>query len=490
MWVNERYIDQLKKFLSNENEIDHFLEFCQMPLKKSIKINLNKISTRDFIEITSKRWWKLTKPDFEFEDKTETDLFYIDRENLEIPLGKTFLHQSWFFYIQEIAAGMSVKFLDIVENWLVLDISAAPWGKTTQIWDYLMMKNRNKPGLVVSNDVNKTRILALAHNISRMWIYNNIITSFNWFSFGKNLGEIFDAVLVDAPCSGEWTGFKSDFALSAWRIEEIKKIAGTQFQLLVSAIKATKPWGNIIFSTCTLNPIENEWNLKKILDFFGSSVELVNIEIKNKSSWIWYYNDEQILNSEDTQKVARFWPHIQKTWWFFISKIVKKDTTEKLVSKESRLYPKNPFKIDFSNSLQKKILNYLSQEFGIKTIETAHFFVSTRNQVYLVSPKFLEIKDLMHIERIWIPILKTYEDGKLLPLHGLGSILGNTASKNFVELDEIISQKYALWEEISLDEVSWWKYNSSSEFVVLKRNGYGLGVGKIVNWMIRNKYIK
>lgn len=490
MWVNERYIDQLKKFLWDDRDIDVFLKFCQMPLKKSIKINLNKISTKDFIDITSKRWWKLTKPDFVFEENNEADLFYIDRENLEIPLGKTFLHQSWFFYIQEIAAWMSVKFLDIVENWLILDMSAAPGGKSVQIWDYLMMKNKNKPWLVVSNDVSKTRILALAHNISRMGIYNNVITSFNWFSFGKNLWEIFDAVLVDAPCSGEWTGFKSDFALKAWRIEEIKKIAGTQFQLLVSAIKATKPWWNIIFSTCTLNPIENEWNLKRILEFFGDSVELVNIEIKNKSAWIWTYDGQNILHEKDTKKVARFWPHIQKTWWFFISKIIKKDSTDRFVSKESRLYPRNPFKIDFSNTLQKRISNYLNQEFGIKIIETAHFFVANRNQVYLVSPKFLEIKELMHIERIWVPILKTYEDWKLLPLHGLGSILGNLSSKNFVEVDELIAQKYALWEEIHLWEISWWKYTPSSEFIILQRNGYGVWIGKIVNWMIRNKYIK
>jgi 16S rRNA (cytosine1407-C5)-methyltransferase len=90
-------------------------------------------------------------------------------------------------------------------------------------------------------------------------------------------------VLVDAPCSGEGTGFKSDFSLKFWKKEEINKISGTQFQLLVSALKTVKPGGIVVYSTCTMNPYENEYNVKKILEFFKGAVILENVEIINKS---------------------------------------------------------------------------------------------------------------------------------------------------------------------------------------------------------------
>ena len=80
----------------------------------------------------------------------------------------------------------------------------------------------------------------MAYNVNRVGAYNIALSAFNGFSFGKNLPEFFDHVLLDAPCSGEGTGFKSETALKFWRKEEINKIKGTQFQLLISAIKTLK----------------------------------------------------------------------------------------------------------------------------------------------------------------------------------------------------------------------------------------------------------
>jgi len=107
------------------------------------------------------------------------------------------------------------------------------------------------------------------------------VTKFNGFSFGKNLPNFFDHVLLDAPCSGEGTAFKSDFALKHWKIEEINKIAGTQFQLLISAIKCTKPGGTIMYSTCTINPYENEHIIQKAKDFFAGDIEIEQIHTTN-----------------------------------------------------------------------------------------------------------------------------------------------------------------------------------------------------------------
>lgn len=492
MTISTKYIHEIWKLFDNQEDLQQFIEYCKIPLKKSIKINQHKISTKEFIEITKPRWRHLTDPWF----IKNPDVFYIDRNNTEIALWNSFFHQSWFIYIQEIAAWLPARFLDIKAWDIVLDISSAPWWKTCQIWDYLLQKtylddnnDNNVLWFVLSNDVNASRQMALFHNINRMWIYNSWITKFNWFSFGKSVGETFDHVLVDAPCSGEWTGFKSDSALKFWKKEEINKIAWTQFQLLVSAIKSTKPWWTIIFSTCTMNPIENENNIKKILEFFWTSIELEDIELLNKSLWIQTIDWNQILTENQASKVARFRPHIQKTWWFFISRFRKKDSLwEKFNPKENKLMPHNPFRIDCWKSLQKKIYEYLKYTFGIQPDPRKHLFVWTKDQIYISSPKMLEIKDKINFERIWIPILKIVHNDTFLPLHSLWTVLWNQSNKNFIEIDSQTAQDYSTNIDISIDKIIWWNHNKW--FVIIKWNWYGIGIGKIIDWYVKNKYIR
>jgi len=328
--ISEKYLEEIKKWFKSDEEFEAFLNSCQLPLKKSIKINLHRISTEIFENLTKEKWWKLTKPNFYPQDTDiPPDLFYIDRQNTDIPLWKTFLHQSGFFYIQEIAAWMAARQIwPLKGDEIVLDISSAPWWKSVQLWDYLLLKSKENslsPGIVISNDVSKIRLKALAHNLNRMWIYNSAITNFNWFAFGKNLSEFFDHVLVDAPCSGEGTWFKSDAAMKYWYPSEIKKISNTQLQLLISAIKTTKVWWSIVFSTCTMNPYENEQNVAKILEIYKDKIKLENLQLINISSWFDKFGDLELLPVSEAQKLARFWPHIQKTWWFFIAKFRKID---------------------------------------------------------------------------------------------------------------------------------------------------------------------
>jgi len=493
MAINQRYIDEIKHAFWTQEELDLFINNCKIPLKKSLKINLNKISVEKFKEITEKWGWHLTDPGFNDPKDSKTDCFYIDRDDTDTALGRTFLHLSWFFYIQEIAAWIPARFLDLKENDLVLDISAAPGWKSAQLADYLLCINKNKPWLVISNDVDKARLSALAHNINRMWTYNSAITNFNWFAFWKNLWEVFDHVLVDAPCSGEWTWFKSDAALRFWKKEEINKIAWTWFQLLVSALKSTKPWWTVVFSTCTLNPYENEENLKKIKEFFWNHVELETVEINNKSLWFEKFWELELLSSKDVQKVARFWPHIQKTWWFFISKIRKTDTFwEKINPKSNILLPKNPFKIDMSQWLQKKVQNYLKETYGIKITEDSHLFVATPSQIYITSPKLLEVKDIIQFEKMWIPILKIDERLWFLPLHGLWITLWDYATKNFVEITDKSAQEYAFGWNIPETELINMNFDKNNKqwFVILKWQNWWIWIGKYFDWFIKNKYIK
>lgn len=155
------------------------------------------------------------------------------------------MHQAGFFYMQEVAASLPSQVLNVEAGDLVLDMCAAPGGKSVQLGDRLLTADGRKPsdsiGLIVSNEVSGSRLVSLQHNLNRCGIYPTAVTSMDGIAFGTVLPEFFDKVLVDAPCSGEGTGFKSDAGTKRRREEDIQKIARLQQQLLFSAINACKP---------------------------------------------------------------------------------------------------------------------------------------------------------------------------------------------------------------------------------------------------------
>lgn len=479
MWstINQDFIDMIEPLLPDASQKDEFVVACTRPLKKSISINIDKISVEDFIELVTPRWWTLTPNKF-YEQPTT---FYIDREDTSIALGNTFLYKSGFFYIQEVAASMPAPLIDIKPWDLVLDVCAAPWGKTSQLANRLLSYKDN-PGLVIANDVAWPRIQTLAHNLNLQWCYNTWLTKFNGFMFGKHLPNFFDHVLVDAPCSGEWTGFKSDHALKFWRKEEINKIAWTQFQILVSAIKATKVWGTIVYSTCTLNPYENEQILARVIEFFQWSIELETIEkLQNTEDGINGTYDEWTF--EDGEKVKRYRPHIQKTGGFFVSKIRKvANHGEVIKPKVHKLLPKNQFKLVMNKRFQKDVAEYTEKHFWIKIDPERHFFIASKDKVYCVPPMFVKIQPHIHCEKVWVPVFKTDRLHGFRPSHCFGLIFGHLATKNVLTMTSEEIQNYTFWKDMEIETPL---ETVGNPYRILQRSN-----GKNTRWMWVTKWVE
>lgn len=484
--INQRYIDEISKLFSTPEELQAYLEACQKPLKKSLTINTAKIDREDFLNIVTPLGRTLKHPDFL--EKSPT--YYVDREDLTFPLGKTFFHQAGFFYIQEIAASMPANILDWNSNPLILDMSASPGGKTCQLAIKLLDQDRQAPGLTISNDLNKSRLLSLQHNINRMWAYNTVITNLNGTSFGKNHEEIFDAVLLDAPCSWEGTGFKSDSALKFRRQEEINKIAGTQWQLLVSALKTVKIWGSIVYSTCTLNPYENEAQISKLLKEYAGCVELEPVEIHAHDGHSTI-GEESFLTAAQAKMVKRFWPHHEKTWGFFVAKLKKtsKILTGSFAQKYGKTQKSEPVRhanqFEYHNQIQKQVRTYIEDNYGIILTHDEVFFVATNNQIYATTPRRNDIKEIIPCEKIGIPIFRYSRlwHKELRPTHHLGQLRGNRATQNFVVINDEQAQSYANGEDIAI-KVDW-----TSEYGIIKRKDYGFSVGKKIDDTIKNKFI-
>lgn len=176
-------------------------------------------------------------------------------------LGNHPLHHAGAFYIQEPSAASAVEMLGVEQGDFVLDLCAAPGGKSTQIGAKL--KNS---GLLWSNEIVRNRANILLSNIERMGIRNAVVSSCHPEQLCERLAGSFDKVLVDAPCSGEGMFRKNSAAQSEWSVEHVKSCAARQRMILESAKKALKPGGVLVYSTCTFSPEENEEVISRFLE--------------------------------------------------------------------------------------------------------------------------------------------------------------------------------------------------------------------------------
>lgn len=157
------------------------------------------------------------------------------------------------FYSQEPSAMIAAELADIQKGEKVLDLCAAPGGKSTQIAAKLCGE-----GLLVSNEINSGRAKILCENIQRLGIKNAVVTNMHPEKLEKTFEEFFDKIVVDAPCSGEGMFRKDETALQEWSIEHTYSCAQRQKSILDSAYKMLSPSGSIVYSTCTFAKTENE----------------------------------------------------------------------------------------------------------------------------------------------------------------------------------------------------------------------------------------
>ena len=249
---------------------DDFIAACQRPLRRSIRVNTLKISVAAFLDLVAPYGWQLTPVPWCEEG------FWIERDDEEaLPLGSTAEHLSGLFYIQEASSMLPVSalFADGNRPQRVMDVAAAPGSKTTQI--AARMENG---GAILANEFSASRVKVLHANISRCGISNVALTHFDGRVFGAALPETFDAILLDAPCSGEGVVRKDPDALKNWSVASNLEIAATQRELIDSAFHALRPGGTLVYSTCTLNRDENEAICHWLKSRYPDAVEFLPLE--------------------------------------------------------------------------------------------------------------------------------------------------------------------------------------------------------------------
>src|SRR3989344_3605752 len=232
-------------------------------------------------------------------------------------LGNSLEHLLGYYYVQDIASMLPPIILSQKPNEIVLDLCASPGSKTTQ----LGAKMQNK-GLIIANDAKLGRLKILSANLERCGVSNTIITKHDGIALCKRLEKTnfrFDKILIDAPCSGEGTICSAPKTSLMWNIKTVFNLSRLQKALIASAISILKPNGELVYSTCTHAPEENEEVIDFVLKNFPEmKTEKINLPIKCDNG-VTSWQDKKY--SEAVKLSCRIYPHKTNTEGFFIAKL-------------------------------------------------------------------------------------------------------------------------------------------------------------------------
>ena len=307
-----REIEFKPKFVERYSSLTDWEDFKRYSLsflRRAIRVNTLKISVEDLKNRLQDEWnleqvpW--CKEGFWIE--------HIKKERRDI--GNLAEHSLGYFYTQEPASMIPPVVLQPKPHELVLDIAASPGSKTTQIAMY--MQNQ---GILIANDYTIERMKPLSINLQRCGITNTIITLMQGQRFKKS-GLKFDRILVDAPCSGTGTIRKSLKTIGIWNPDMVKRLSITQKQLIEIGFELLKENGTLVYSTCSLEPHENEAVVDFLINKYkNAKLEEINLDIRRSNPVLEFENDKY---SDEIKKCLRIWPQDNDTEGFFVAKIKK-----------------------------------------------------------------------------------------------------------------------------------------------------------------------
>ena len=306
--IKEEFERRYRELLGDSyNEfISHSLAY----LNKSIRVNTLKISVAELKERLQQQNFRL------FQVPWCKEGFWIKGERTDF--GNLVEHTLGYFYIQEAASMIPAVVLQPQPGETVLDMCASPGSKTTQM--AALMKNE---GIIVANDITGDRMKPLGINLQRVGAMN-VVENFGRGQQLHRLGTKFDRILVDAPCSGTGTLRKSPDTLRIWNPLMVRRLSNQQKPLIDTAFSLLKSGGTMVYSTCSVEPEENEGVIDWLLQKYPKevSVEEIKLDISRGSTVLEF---EKSSYSSEIKKCLRIWPQDNNTEGFFVARIRKRE---------------------------------------------------------------------------------------------------------------------------------------------------------------------
>lgn len=390
------------------------------------------------------------------------EAYYFD-ENVRP--GKHPYHEMGLYYIQEPSAMSAAALLAPKPGMRVLDLCAAPGGKSTQLATYL-----GDSGLLVSNEINTQRSRILSQNIERMGIKNAIVTNEDSFVLASHFPGFFNAIQVDAPCSGEGMFRKLPEAIEQWSMENVAICAARQKEILDNAAVMLKPGGTIVYSTCTFSKEENE----DVIEYFLERHPDFTLE-----------------------EMERFWSHKVDGEGHFVAKLVRRgcvDTDLKADRKTKKNKNSKNRKNETKPALTKENMKLLS-EFLDETIseDMAAWIKNSRlvmfgEQLYRLPDMEVDIKGLK-VQRAGLHIGE-FKKQRFEPSHSLALALKLNDAKNVVKLTCDNPQTIGFFNGQSVMLSDEQAAECKKGWALVCVDGYPAGWGKVNGAQVKNHYPK
>ena len=413
--------------------------------------------------------------------------------------GKHPWHEAGVYYIQEPSAMAPAAYLEAQPGERILDLCAAPGGKSTQIAASMQGK-----GLLVCNEIHPARAKILSENVERMGIRNALVTNEAPAKLAELFDEYFDRILVDAPCSGEGMFRKNEEACAEWSLENVQICADRQDEILDCAASMLRPGGRLVYSTCTFAPAENEGSMAR---FLGRHPEFVLEEVPLKAGMAhgepkWAYYGEEKAEDVSTlhlERTIRLWPHILEGEGHFLAVLTKtgevpqgytgfvKYGTETGVYPNQAVKPKKGKPGKQTNTADyEQFLDFQKDNLSIDLLEEEcgglYLF---GEQLYLL-PKDMPSLHTLKVLRCGLH-LGTLKKNRFEPSHALALALTAKEVKHTWQLGAKETQATAylngqtLTSEGSAMDKGWY---------LVTVDGYSLGWGKLAGQILKNHYPK
>ncbi len=420
MNLPEQFLLRMKRKLGEK--FPDFLRSYELPAQKGIRVNALKISPARFEEIAP---FALSPVPW------AENAYYVEEDKV----GGFAEHFAGLYYSQEPSATCAVPLLNVRRGERVLDLCAAPGGKTTQLAAAM-----DGEGLLVANEYVFSRANILSQNIERMGVKNALVTSGDTARLADCAEGFFDKILVDAPCSGEGMFKKEENALIEWSEENVLRCALRQKEILRNAARMLRGGGRMVYSTCTFSEEENE---NQVENFLQEHPNFRLIEMHR-------------LMPHEVRGEGHFAALFERTDEF--AGRVKLARTE-------------------ANKEAQRAFQEFSDDFFV--LPHAWRLVQHKERLYSLPDGAIEIS-LPHL-RYGLE-LGEYGKGVFKPAHALAMSVKREEVKRFVSLSREQAEKYLRGDTVESEQPNGW--------CVVGFGEYPLGIGKIVNGTVKNHYPK
>jgi 16S rRNA (cytosine1407-C5)-methyltransferase len=366
---------ELDIYLKNLLGQDYPAFISAPPEPTAIRTNTLKASTDQISQILKKYQYRYQKIPFNPDGLTLT--------SDPVPLSHSLAFFEGLFQYQGVSSQLPVIILDVKPGERVLDMTAAPGSKSTQI--AAMLKGQ---GELVLNDSSYPRLQGLQANMQRNGAINHLVLKQRGENLSRIYPEYFNKVLLDAPCTALGTYFSTSEKYSWWSDRKLEKLSKLQYQLMVSAIKCLKIGGELVYSTCSVSPEENELVIERIIRKYP--VEIVTIDpivhTAFDSGWI-FYNQRPI--TEEMGKSLRIWPHIHKLEGFFVIKLKKTAA----IAMETDISPVETLETKSADEPRiKEVLMELTESWGIDDRYWEKFrYILTKTRLWILSSNIHQV---------------------------------------------------------------------------------------------------